>query len=218
MAASLIRETCNVLRRRVGQAFAHRPAMTTFSLPGLRPSLGLGAILVACTFSSLGCASTAAGSAQADASNGGDGSNHADTDAGACMISASNYDQSCAADTDCQEVTSRDYCVAGCLCGGSAVNAGALAQFNADVSKTPLGSGALGGAACPCADQPGPCCRSGKCTMACFSPTDTLPACADAGGMCLLRSNAICGSANSSSGAQGLPDACAYSDEICCIN
>lgn len=208
-----------ILRRRVGQVFAYRLAMTTLSRPGLRPSLGLEAILLACTFlslglslgSSLGCASTAAGSVEADASNGGDGSNHADVDAGACMISASNYDQSCTADTDCEGVTSRDYCVAGCLCGGSAINAGALAQFNADVSKTPLGSGALGGAACPCAPTPGPCCRAGQCTATCLLPTDTLPACADAGGTCLLSVNAICRDG-------GPPDACAYSDEVCCTN
>ena len=73
---------------------------------------------------------------------------------GAGVISASNYDESCNVDSDCQEVTSRDYCSAGCLCGGSAINVGAVAQFKADVSKTPLGSGAL---------------RSPRVPMCCFA-------------------------------------------------
>jgi hypothetical protein len=68
----------------------------------------------------------------------------------ACNIVASNYDQSCAVDTDCRTISAGDYCVAGCLCGGSAISATALAQFNADVAKTPLGSGAVQELKCNC--------------------------------------------------------------------
>jgi hypothetical protein len=51
-----------------------------------------------------------------------------------CMISASNYDQSCNVDSDCLEVSAGDYCSAAtCRCGGSAINVGAGAQFSADV-------------------------------------------------------------------------------------
>jgi|HubBroStandDraft_1064217.scaffolds.fasta_scaffold53392_2 hypothetical protein len=89
-------------------------------------------------------------------------------DAEACLISASNYDQSCSADTDCRVVTSTDYCSVHCLCGGSAINVGALAQFNKEISETPLGSGALGRTGCPCPPSYAPCCRAGKCTVSCF--------------------------------------------------
>jgi hypothetical protein len=134
-------------------------------------------------------------------------------DSGPCMISASNYDQSCNVDTDCWEVSSGDYCSAICRCGTSAINVEALAQFNADVSKTPRGSGALGNVSCYCPFLWGPCCRQGKCVGergACLSPADTLPACADAGGMCVLGANSICGTG-------GPPGACAYADEVCCL-
>jgi hypothetical protein len=137
-------------------------------------------------------------------------------DAGSCMISASNYDQSCNVDTDCREVSPGDYCSPICRCGGAAIHAKALAQFNEDVSKTPLGSGALGSVGCYCPFQEGPCCRRGTCVGergACSAPTDTLPACSDAGGTCVFQGSApvsgLCAE-------PGPPDACAYSDEICC--
>jgi hypothetical protein len=176
-------------------------------------------LLAACASLGWGCGGTEAGDAVGGGDGGGaipDGSREAgSTDAkaytGPCTISASSYEQSCTVDTDCTTVTSTDYCSANCLCGGSAINVGALAQFNEDTAKTPLGSGALGGAACPCAPALGPCCRGGTCSATCFSPADTLPACADAGGTCLLGTNSIC-SKPAPAGA------CAYSDEVCCVN
>ena len=170
---------------------------------GLR--IGMGSFL-AC-----GCGGNVVGNGSADASS------VARTDAysGPCMISASNYDESCSVDTDCWEVSSGDYCSAStCLSGGSAINIGALAQFNEDVSKTPLGSGALGSVFCGRRFSGGPCCRHGTCLgdpNACSPPADTLPSCAEAGGTCLFGAVAICGSS-------GLPGACAYSDETCCLN
>jgi hypothetical protein len=89
-----------------------------------------------------------------------------------CNIAASNYDQSCAVDTDCRMISAGDYCVAGCLCGGSAIHATALAQFNADVAKTPLGSGAVQELACNCPQEFAPCCRQGQCVAG----SDCLPA------------------------------------------
>jgi hypothetical protein len=152
-----------------------------------------------------------------DGSNDGpnlDGAGHVNADAylGVCMISAASYDQSCAVDTDCQEVTSTNYCATNCLCGGSAINIGAAAKFNEDISATPLVSGALGPVGCPCPLSPGPCCRGGTCTATCFSPSDTLPSCADAGGTCLVS-----GPGNVTCTTKGPPDACAYSDEVCCV-
>lgn len=114
-------------------------------------------------------------------------------------------------DTDCVEVTSTNYCNAqACLCGGSAINMSALTQFNANVARTPLGSHP-GGGGCPCVTSFGPCCRQGTCTAECYSSADTLPACADAGATCVLSAFTMCGN-------REVPDACAYSDEICCAN
>lgn len=133
-------------------------------------------VLSVCAFLTGGCAGkTVDGSGQASG--------------GACMISGANYDQSCHVDTDCQEVTPGDYCTTGCLCGASAISVRALAQFDSDVAKTPVGSGAVQSIGCPCpppAPPPafGPCCHHGTCQVACSPPADTLPACVDAGGTC----------------------------------
>jgi hypothetical protein len=67
------------------------------------------------------------------------------------------------------------------------------------------------GCGCPC--ESGALCRSGKCQAAFCGPppADTLPACADAGGRCAYSANTTCN-------GMGPPDACAYSDEFCCLN
>jgi hypothetical protein len=87
----------------------------------------------------------------------------ASADGGACVISASSYNQSCTIDSDCRMVSSGNYCSAACLCGGSAINAAAVTQFNEDVSKTPLGSGVFGNVVCGCPAETAPCCRHGLC-------------------------------------------------------
>jgi hypothetical protein len=133
-----------------------------------------------------------------------------EAESGSCIILASNYDQSCTVDSDCKDVTAGDYCSTLCPCGGSSINVGAVAQFNQDVSRTPLGSGAIAWDACPCLTAGGPCCRQGTCHMnTCVLPSDTLAACADAGGSCnmLTLGCARLGPANS----------CAYPDEACCL-
>jgi hypothetical protein len=124
-----------------------------------------------------------------------------------CEISASSYDQSCSVDSDCTIVTSGNYCTGGCFCGGSAINVSALAQFDSDVAKTPVGTGAVRGGGCPCPIDMGPCCRNGTCQGECYSPSDTLPACADAGGVCYVVK---------SCSPLGPPGSCAYADEVCC--
>ena len=159
--------------------------------------------LAAGSFFAVGCGGHAADSGQ----NGNAGAS-----AGLCMIAASSYDQSCSADTDCQEVTSTDYCGPHCLCGGSALNVHALAQFNEDVAKkTPLASGSPPTPSCPCIPTSGPCCRAGKCTMTCESASDALPACRDALGACVF------GGDGTSCVKAGPPQSCAYSDEVCCL-
>jgi hypothetical protein len=138
-----------------------------------------------------------------------------DADSGLCIIAASNYDQSCNVDSDCVEVSSGDYCSpTTCTCGGSAINVKAMAEFNADVANTPLGSNTLSEAVvCGCPLPGGPCCRSGVCQSGfgdCSSPADTLPACADAGGTCMPV--VLYGEV-----AQCHPGPCAYADEVCCV-
>lgn len=137
-------------------------------------------------------------------------------DSASCMIVASNYDQSCMFDTDCVLVTPGDYCGGGpCLCeteDTATIRRTALAQFNADVANTPVGSGAATttGACngCPGGAQE-PCCRQGTCQIGskCTSPTDTLPECADAGGTCIYVGGC----------KVGPPNSCAYDDENCCL-
>jgi hypothetical protein len=157
----------------------------------------------------------------ADAATGADGSagteeaSEGDADAesysGACLISASNYDQTCTADSDCAVVTSGDYCSTICLCGGSVINARALPQFNEDVSETPVGTHGVVTGDCACIPPQLPCCRQGMCAMSgCSGPGDALPACVDAGGTCVLTLGL--GSCRT-----GPPDSCAYADESCCL-
>ncbi len=86
-----------------------------------------------------------------------------DEDAGCTEIEASSYDESCKSDSDCVTVnvgSTCSACVFACGQNVGAINAGAMAQYTADVAKTPAG-------AIPCFCPTGglgvPCCRSGQC-------------------------------------------------------
>ena len=72
-----------------------------------------------------------------------------DSDAGCTEIQASSYDQSCKGDSDCVTVSVGNAC-AECIfaCGEnvSAISIGAMAQYTADVDKTPAGAAECG---CP---------------------------------------------------------------------
>jgi hypothetical protein len=203
-------------------------------------SHSLGAALMVCSFFAWGCGGTTATNGPVDAASGADGSNGSsvdasmgvsdggsspdagqpasssgdaatNADAASCSpVLASDYDQSCAVDTDCVEVSEVAECPAAACdsCGGSAISKSVMVQYmaafeQAFASKTP-------GTFCGCGGGQGPCCRSGKCTATCVSSTDPLPACANAGGTCLLSHGATCGT-------NGPPDSCAYPDEICCL-
>ncbi len=134
------------------------------------------------------------------------------SDAEVQTIQASNYDQSCATDSDCVAVGEGNFCLAGAgNCPSAAINKSAYAAYQADVART---QAAVCTAISSCVASSGPCCRHGTCQMnlACFSPADTLPACADAGGVCsafVIQ----CGDKGT-----GPADSCAYSDEMCCLN
>ncbi len=122
-------------------------------------------------------------------------------------ILASNYDQSCTTDTDCMAIGEGNACSLVGPCPSAAINKGAYSQYQSDVAQTPC----YGLSGCPSGS--GPCCRHGTCGLnaACYSAADTLPACADAGGTCQPFVSG-CGSMGA-----GPPDACAYSDETCCL-
>ncbi len=87
-------------------------------------------------------------------------------DAGACLIEATNYDQSCAVDSDCiSGIQSGNYCLSIDIgCGQETINKQALAQYMADVSKTPLGSGAIPEVESSCFFSGQPCCIARHCT------------------------------------------------------
>jgi hypothetical protein len=105
-------------------------------------------------------------------------------DASACSIALDQYDRSCSVDSDCVStvevscavyenavpatsifVRGGDFC-GGCNCAmGFAINRGAAAQYAADVSATPQGSGQVAFPICNCAatPPPGPLCVNGMC-------------------------------------------------------
>jgi hypothetical protein len=114
-------------------------------------NLAAAAIVAACGGSTIEVSGEDASSRVPDASA------EAQADSGDCFIVATNYDQSCSADSDCVTMVEGtlvefgDYCTSHCLCGGGAINKSAAAKYAVDVAKTPLGSGAISGAgACPC--------------------------------------------------------------------
>jgi hypothetical protein len=103
------------------------------------------------------------------------GSNACIGDASIKLVQASDYDQSCTVDTDCQQIAEGNACVScafGCPVGG-AINVSALTQYNADIANTPaVGQGCP---ALPCVATEFPCCIGGKCQVGnqCSNPTPT---------------------------------------------
>jgi len=119
-----------------------------------------------------------------DVLSAGDGSSTPDDSSGVdacavsavsnCLISASHYDQSCSADSDCVRVDFGNYCDFLCRCGGDAINRASLNQFMGDIAMTPLEQGCISGTGCGCGAVLGPCCRGGQCATgpACKAETD----------------------------------------------
>jgi hypothetical protein len=78
-------------------------------------------------------------------------------------IRASDYDQTCAVDSDCVAVDEGDLCVPNhCDCGSAAISAGAQAQYELDysakLSVVPAGH-------CPCPPEANPLCDHGVCSL-----------------------------------------------------
>jgi hypothetical protein len=71
-------------------------------------------------------------------------------------------------------------------------------------------SAPAGACGCPC--ESGAICRAGQCQAAFCGPprTDTLPTCADAGGLCYYTATTTCS-------AVGPMNSCSYDDETCCV-
>lgn len=128
------------------------------------------------------------------------------------VVLASDYDQSCTYDSDCTEVGQVSACPAGACdgCASAAVNNSAAAAYQSALSSAL--SGVSGLCNCPC-DAGFAVCRAGKCQAAYCDPpsSDTLAACSSVGGLCLYARNTLCGK-------NGPGNACAYSDEICCLD
>ncbi len=132
-------------------------------------------------------------------------------DVSCSVVLPSDYDQSCAVDDDCVEVGEVPSCPAGPCdgCTTQAINRDAQAAYAAAFSQA-VGSGGPGFCGCPCGGVAicrGGACKAGGCGP---GPSDTLPACADAGGRCMYAANTTC--------TEGLAGGCEYADEVCCID
>jgi hypothetical protein len=102
-------------------------------------------------------------------------------EAGSHPIVASSYDQSCDVDSDCVAIGVGDPCEpCEVLCAGSAaIRSGALAQYMADVAKSPAGKGTFV-CECPQYSPASVCCNAGVCAPYCLDLSD---ASADAAAM-----------------------------------
>jgi hypothetical protein len=131
---------------------------------------------------------------------------------GCTVVPASRYDQSCSTDSDCVMVGEVTACPATrcSFCASASINRNALAQFQADIADDMASVPARETCSCPPVGLP--CCRSGHCQQngCSFPASDTLGACADAGGVC---TGAFYGCAFQ----QGPAHSCAYADEVCCV-
>ncbi|MBV9945931.1 MAG: hypothetical protein JOZ69_03695 [Myxococcales bacterium] len=81
-------------------------------------------------------------------------------DPAACVIHASDFDQSCASDSDCASVAEGNACPGSgthCWCPSAAINKGALPSYQAEVAKLHVVN------VCACVFVPPPCCVAGKC-------------------------------------------------------
>jgi hypothetical protein len=94
-------------------------------------------------------------------------------EAGAPLIQASSYDQSCSVDTDCVAVGVGNPCTAICeifCAGNAAISEMSLARYMMDKSNLPASLLDVG-CGCPIAD-PSACCVAGTCSTACTTPIE----------------------------------------------
>jgi hypothetical protein len=75
-------------------------------------------------------------------------------------VTASDYDQSCVTDSDCEPVYQGSLCDPGCGCANAVINACAVDQYLSDLESRSDGSGSQ----CTCPDV-GVACVKGVCTL-----------------------------------------------------
>lgn len=139
----------------------------------------------------------------------------APSDAGACSpVLASDYDQSCVADSDCVQVGEAPQCPPTACdgCRTKAVNKVDATRYQTALMQAFAAVPPGGPHACSCPCDGIAICRGGKCLAGGCVPSvaDALPACADAGGRCSYAANTTCNTA-------GPPSSCANADEVCCL-
>ncbi|MCL2450701.1 MAG: hypothetical protein FWD17_17275 [Polyangiaceae bacterium] len=147
--------------------------------------------IVKASSSSISVAASTSSAARSSSSSISVGASSETTDGAACSLSASNYDTSCAVDSDCVDYVTADsgvdypvtfgdfFCsVDRCLCGGGpdAINTSSAAQLLKDIAATPLGSIPPPFCGCPIPVPRHGCCTQGQCTVVQGSPCpDLLP-------------------------------------------
>jgi hypothetical protein len=78
---------------------------------------------------------------------------------GSCSLEATNYDQSCKADSDCVAVFSGSFCGAHtCACENAAINVSSESRYSADFNNE-------GAPRCPCPAAPAVACNQGTCGL-----------------------------------------------------
>lgn len=92
-------------------------------------------------------------------------------DATSCLVLASDYDQTCAADTDCVNVGEALTCPANncSFCRIETVSMRASAQYRAAFSRA-IAAIPADADMCSCPDEGRPCCVRGKCQQCSASP------------------------------------------------
>jgi len=88
-------------------------------------------------------------------------------------VDASTYDQSCAQDSDCIDVTAGMLCSGECACGGSLINVDGQARYAQAVAS-------IVSAACGCPTAGVPTCVQDRCVF-CGIPGYEAPGCPDGG-------------------------------------
>jgi len=136
---------------------------------------------------SFGCGGSTLENVNSDASTGrdgalgaagADGGGEADATVGGadgCVISVSDYNTSCATDSECVLIGVGNYCTQqACNCGVAYINKQSLGRYQADFASTPAARSTSGAMCnCPSYDLNG-CCIAGRCG-ACPPPPRTEP-------------------------------------------
>jgi hypothetical protein len=88
-------------------------------------------------------------------------------------VDPSMFDRSCVENIDCTEVTTGMICSPSCFCGGTLINSGEQARYNALVSG-------IKDEGCPCISAGFPRCIQNTCTLCALDGTGA-PGCGDGG-------------------------------------